>query len=84
LPFVAHPRRKYNKGQGSNPKKGWLKENDWVGDKFIPLEELPHLMNPESGFLTNGNNRLTTDNVQHGVSSVMSMPHRKLRLDELL
>lgn len=45
IPFVAAPERQFAAGQGANPKKGWLKGNDWK-DKLILEAGLPHVLNP--------------------------------------
>lgn len=43
-PGVLFPRRKYNVPQGIFPKKGWLKESQWLDN--VPPEDLPFVLNP--------------------------------------
>lgn len=83
IPLVAHPTRKYNVGQGSHPKKGWIKGTEW-GAELVPLNELPYIVNPPKGYIISTNNRLTVDQVKHGISFAMSMSTRYIRLEELL
>jgi penicillin amidase len=64
------------------PKKGWLKENQWLG--AIPNEELPKLLNPKKGYIVSANNLITTKNVLHGISHAFSFPHRFVRINEMI
>ncbi len=43
------------RGDGSIPVPGWTGEYEWTGD--IPFEEMPHLVNPEAGFIATANNQ---------------------------
>ncbi len=44
------------KGTGIKPYKGDSTDGDWIG--WIPFEELPHLYNPESGYIVTANQRI--------------------------
>ena len=44
------------KGNGRTPVPGWVDDYDWIG--YIPFELLPHLENPERGFIVTANNRV--------------------------
>lgn len=42
-------------GDGSLPVPGWDGAHDWTG--FVPFDAMPHVENPASGMVANGNNR---------------------------
>ena len=44
------------KGDGSMPQPGWDSSYDWQG--FIPFDELPVSLNPESGYIVTANNAI--------------------------
>ncbi|WP_167196799.1 penicillin acylase family protein [Brevibacterium pigmentatum] len=46
------PRR--GKADGSVPRRGWKSEEDWQG--WLDFEDLPHLYNPERGWIVTANN----------------------------
>lgn len=46
-----------NSGDGSAPVPGWTSEYDWRG--VVPFEELPSILNPESGMIVTANNPVT-------------------------
>jgi penicillin amidase len=48
-------------------RRGWEPDDDWQG--FIPREEMPHIVNPEKGWIANANNKLTTENYPHYIAS---------------
>ncbi len=45
--------------KGRIPSPGWLGQNDWQG--YLPFEDNPFVMNPQSGVIATTNNRLTDD-----------------------
>jgi penicillin amidase len=49
--LAAVPRRKYS---ARVPHEGWSGEDEWLG--LIPFDEMPHLYNPLSGFISTANN----------------------------
>ena len=49
---AAPPVRK--EGNGTLPVPGWTGEYDWQG--FVPFEDLPYDLNPESGYVASFNN----------------------------
>ena len=77
-----HPQRKHNVVHGVYPKKGWLKENQWVG--LINNKLLPRVLNPKAGYIVSANNLITSSNTKFGISHSFSFPHRFLRIRELL
>lgn len=57
-------------------------EFDWQG--FIPFEELPQVLNPESGFIVTGNNKVTPSNYPYEISGDFAEPYRAERIRELI
>jgi penicillin amidase len=55
---------------------------DWTGR--VPFEELPHIYNPEEGFVISANNKTVTDAYPYPVSNWFSLPGRYDRIRELL
>ena len=49
------------------PKPGWTGEFEWDGT--VPYEELPEVVNPDSGFLVTANNRIVGDDYPHHITS---------------
>lgn len=43
------------KGDGTLPVPGWTDEYEWAG--FIPFDELPYALNPQSGYIVTANNQ---------------------------
>jgi len=77
-----YPIRKNKVIAGAYPKKGHLADNAWQG--FVPLSELPYSINPEKGWLANGNNFVTSKNDKHGISHSFTYQHRVVRIGEML
>jgi penicillin amidase len=44
------------KSNGRLPVPGWTDEFEWLG--YIPHDQLPHIMNPEQGYIATANNRV--------------------------
>ncbi|MCG8374479.1 MAG: penicillin acylase family protein [Balneolales bacterium] len=63
-------------------RRGWVPEDDWQG--FIPFEEMPHVINPEKGWIANANNKITTDNYPYYIASFWHPPSRMKRIVEVL
>ena len=82
LSLVKYPIRKYNVVHGAYPKKGHLAENSWTG--FVPLSELPWVVNPEKGYLVSANNFITKSNVKHGISHAFTFATRAIRIGEMI
>ena len=71
------------RGEGAVPVPGWTGEYEWTG--AIPFEELPHVMNPERGYIVTANNRVDDDDYPHFLSSDhMVGSDRAQRITELL
>ena len=63
-------------------RRGWVPEDDWQG--FIPREEMPHVINPEKGWIANANNKLTTNNYAHYIATFWEPSSRIERIIERL
>jgi penicillin amidase len=64
------------------PKPGWTGEFEWDGT--VPLEEMPEVVDPESGYLVTANNRVVGDEYPHHVTSDWLDGYRARRIEELL
>lgn len=64
------------------PKPGWSGEYEWEGT--IPYEELPEVVDPESGFLVTANNRIVGDSYPHHITSEWLDGFRAKRIEQLL
>ncbi|MCC5941945.1 MAG: penicillin acylase family protein, partial [Balneolaceae bacterium] len=63
-------------------RHGWDPSYQWSGT--IPFDELPHVVNPESGFVAHANNKMHTDNYPHYISTFWEPPSRIQRIEQLL
>ena len=70
------------KGDGLTPVPGWTGEYDWTG--FVPFEELPHDINPPSGYLVNANNKMIGDDYPYLIAARWPDSYRAKRIDALL
>lgn len=64
------------------PKPGWTGEFEWDG--VVPYEELPEVVDPESGLLVTANNRIAGDSYPHHITSDWLDGFRARRIEELL
>ncbi len=64
------------------PKPGWSGEFEWEGT--IPYDELPEVVDPESGFLVTANNRIVGDDYPHHITSEWLDGFRANRIEQLL
>jgi penicillin amidase len=74
------PRRRG--GVADLPKPGWTGEFEWDGT--VPYEELPEVVDPESGYLVTANNRIVGDDYPHHITSEWLDGFRARRIEELL
>ncbi len=70
------------KGEGHFVFPGETDEYDWKG--FVRFEELPHVYNPESGYVSSANNRATDEIYPYYISTWFLPPHRIERIREML
>jgi penicillin amidase len=69
-------------GVADLPKPGWTGEFEWEGT--VPYEELPAVVDPESGFLITANNRIVDDDYPHHITSEWLDGFRAKRIEEML
>ncbi len=70
------------KGDGSIPVPGWTGEFEWIGD--IPLEEIPHVINPPKGFIVTANNQPEPRDLSRTLGRDFLTSERAGRITELL
>ncbi|WP_187254651.1 penicillin acylase family protein [Alkalicoccus halolimnae] len=66
---------------GTFPVPGWDPDYQWQG--FIPSEELPTIMNPDSGYILTANNMPAAEDYEYEIGRSF-FPYRALRLEEML
>ncbi len=64
------------------PIEGWTGENEWTG--YIPFTELPRTINPEKGYISTANNKVTDDRYPYHISHDWAQPYRQMRIDDVL
>lgn len=64
------------------PKPGWTGEFEWTGK--VPAEELPELVDPESGYVITANNRIVGDDYPHHITSEWLDGTRATRIESLI
>ena len=64
------------------PKPGWSGEFEWEGT--VPYDELPEVVDPESGYLVTANNRIVGDSYPHHITSEWLDGFRAKRIEEML
>lgn len=69
-------------GDGSLPAAGADGRQDWIG--VIPRDERPMLVNPETGFIVNANNRLVDDTYPWLIARDWEEPYRARRIEAYL
>ncbi len=63
-------------------RRGWDPAYRWQND--IPFDELPHQINPETGFVAHANNKLHDDTYPHYIATFWESPSRIMRIEQLL
>ncbi|MCP4361611.1 MAG: penicillin acylase family protein [Chloroflexi bacterium] len=69
-------------GDGLTPVPGWTDEYEWEG--FIPFEEMPALLNPESGIIVTANNAVVDNEYSHHISLYWANGDRAQRIVDLI
>ncbi len=70
------------RGDGSVPSPGWTGEYEWTG--YIPYDEMPHLFNPERGYIASANNQIQPEDFPHFIGRDYLISDRAGRIVELL
>ena len=69
-------------GNGLVPVPGWTGEYEWEG--WIPYEELPALLNPESGYIVTANHAIIDEDYPHFLALNWNNGDRGQRITDLL
>jgi len=64
------------------PKPGWTGEHEWRG--WVAYDELPEVIDPESGYVLTANNRITPEDFPHHVTSDYLDGYRARRIERLI
>ncbi len=70
------------KGHGEVPVPGDTDDYEWTG--YIPFDELPKALNPESGFIVTANARVVGPNYKPYLTDRWEEPYRTARIYDLL
>jgi penicillin amidase len=71
-----------NISYGLVPGRGWDADFDWKG--YIPVDELPRVKNPSSGYVATANAKIVDDNYPHYITSHWAYPYRTERIVDML
>ena len=69
-------------GNGQLPVPGDSSKYGWQG--YIPYEELPTVINPESGWIATANNEVVGEEYEYYITDYWAQPYRYERIAELL
>ena len=69
-------------GDGSLPVSGSDDTHEWKG--WIPFDDMPHVLDPESGVLASANGRITPDGYKFSISTEWEAPWRTDRIYRVL
>jgi penicillin amidase len=69
-------------GDGSLPVPGWDSAYEWTG--FIPFEELPYALNPQSGYIATANNQASPRDYPYLITTEWDHGQRAARIVDLL
>jgi penicillin amidase len=70
------------KGHGEVPEPGDTDDYEWTG--YIPFEQLPQALNPDSGFIATANARVVGPNYKPYLTDRWEEPYRTARIYDLL
>ncbi len=69
-------------GDGTLPVPGWTDDNEWTG--FIPYDELPWVLNPESGYIVTANNAVISQDYPYLITKDWNYGQRARRIVDLV
>ncbi|MDA1329906.1 MAG: penicillin acylase family protein [Chloroflexi bacterium] len=69
-------------GDGRYPSPGWTDEYAWQG--YIPFEELPFSLNPESGYIITANNAVVSTDYPYLIADSWDYGYRAQRILDLV
>jgi penicillin amidase len=64
------------------PQAGWTGEHDWKG--FVPFEDMPHVLNPEKGYVITANHKVEPDDFPYFLGDIYMNGYRANRLEKML
>jgi penicillin amidase len=67
---------------GALPVPGWDGQHEWKG--YVPARQLPHLRNPDRGWIATANNKHVGENYPYPISHYYAMPDRFVRIKEMI
>jgi len=65
-------------GKGLFPVPGWDPSFQWEG--FIPFEELPEIINPESGYIATANHKIVPEDYPYFITTEWAPPYRAMAI----
>jgi penicillin amidase len=71
-----------SKGQGLVPSPGWEGEFEW--EDYIPFDQMPHALNPKSGYIVSANNKIIGDDYPYYLGSSWRNGYRAARIEQLI
>jgi penicillin G amidase len=81
-PALVPVRRADNEAMGRVPVPGWIAKYDWTG--FLSFEDLPRVLDPESGRIVTANHKVTPPGYRHFITTDWAPPYRAERIERLL
>ncbi|MGH1339116.1 MAG: penicillin acylase family protein [Aureispira sp.] len=69
------------RSKGLLPHIGYSGDQEWTGK--VPFEEMPHALNPKSGYFYTCNNKIVSDDFPHDLGHTWMNGYRAKRLREL-
>ncbi|MPZ94594.1 MAG: penicillin acylase family protein, partial [Propionibacteriales bacterium] len=70
-------------GNGDWPVPGWDPAYEWA-EEYIPFDALPHVLDPEEGFIATANQAVVGSGYPYYLGSSWSYGHRSQRIADLL
>lgn len=69
-------------GNGKTPAEGWSGDFEWID--IIPINEMPHCLNPKKGYLITCNNKIIDSSYPYYLGEVWMNGYRAKRLETLI
>ena len=69
-------------GDGRYPVPGWTDEFEWTG--YIPFEEQPYILNPQSGFIATANNQVNSWDYPYLITTDWAYGYRAERVVDMI
>ncbi len=68
---------------GTVPAEGWRADDDWTGD-YVPFEGLPHVLDPDEGFVVTANQQVIGDDYPYFLTDDWDQGYRSQRIRDLI